>query len=899
MRPPYERPKTSSNVKGSTLRASLLAVVGAAAAFGVALGVRAVLRPGPGAPAAASAAAEAGPPTVLARLRLLLAAHRKIIVLFADDMALSAAEREAADHVARAIYYESRDHAAALEETLAVVAGSPDAGRFSALEDALGFIEADPDLFDADRLAFRETLRSLQQVILADQSLTAIKMHKRISEDLAALDDIEALYDKELKKIFGRFEQRGIVPQRQKWGDYVAKLGRLYQRERIMKDYGTIVPYPHKTEVKDDSREISGRSLPPKTLMLTFDDGPHATYTEEIAAILKQYGVPALFFEIGQNLGSVGNDGRARLGPLADKSKKLVQDGFMLGNHSYHHLHFDKQDDDTLKDEASTTSVLLAALGGGQSHLFRFPYGAHGDTALATLSRLDLRAMAWNIDSRDWADPVPSSIAERVLGQIDSEQRGILLFHDIKERTVKVLPSILDRLVTEGYSFATWDGKEFKVREATAQPSAKAVPTTGYRESWALVVGIDQYTRWPRLEYATRDAAAVRKALTDKLGFEIEHVISLENGGATRTAILDALNRRLGEVKKDDRVFVFFAGHGATRKLTTGRDIGYIVPVDSAPDTVATDAISMTELQASAEALAAKHVLFVMDSCYSGLGLTRGAGSPSFLKDNARRIARQMLTAGGAEQAVADGGPGGHSVFTWTLLQGLAGKADLNGDGYITGTELAAYVAPAVASVSHQTPAFGSLPGSDGGEFVFELPMDTEQLSQDTRQLDPSALALSRKIAESRSQDAGAEQVTVKTLEGDAMQIAPGTPVPIAPRVSAERHNGRGLALYREERYAEAEAEFTEALKLRPDFAHAANNLGFVYYKQEKQEEAVRWFENTIRMDPSRAIAYLNLGDASAKLGDKEKAKKAYRTFLELAPKEDAAARVREVLGRL
>ncbi|MGR6743514.1 hypothetical protein, partial [Aeromonas veronii] len=80
-----------------------------------------------------------------------------------------------------------------------------------------------------------------------------------------------------------------------------------------------------------------------------------------------------------------------------------------------------------------------------------------------------------------------------------------------------------------------------------------------------------------------------------------------------------------------------------------------------------------------------------IDACYSGLGLTRG-GSPAadsnFARTNARRIGRQMMTAGGADQQVADDGPGGHSVFTWTLLQALSGKADLNGDGLITATEL-------------------------------------------------------------------------------------------------------------------------------------------------------------------------------------------------------------------
>ena len=212
---------------------------------------------------------------------------------------------------------------------------------------------------------------------------------------------------------------------------------------------------------------------------------------------------------------------------------------------------------------------------------------------------------------------------------------------------------------------------------------------------------------------------------------------------------------RTAGMKKNDRLFVFFAGHGATRQLSSGRDLGYIVPVDSDPNQIATDAIPMTELQNIAEGVTAKHALFVMDACYSGLGLTRGAGNSNYLRDNAKRVGRQMLTAGGADQLVADGGPNGHSVFTWALLQGLGGKGDLNGDGLITATELAAYVAPAVAATSRQTPAFGSLPGSEGGDFIFELPSETEFLSGETKQLPSEAIALNTKLDAARPRARG------------------------------------------------------------------------------------------------------------------------------------------------
>jgi len=315
----------------------------------------------------------------------------------------------------------------------------------------------------------------------------------------------------------------------------------------------------------------------------------------------------------------------------------------------------------------------LKAISPERAALFRFPYGARNSEGMAALADAHLKSVMWNIDSLDWADPVPSSITNRVLASVDKAGRGIILFHDIHERTVKALPAVLDKLIAEGYQFAGWDGTSFQVAKSTAPAPEKVPVTTGYANSWAVVIGIDDYSKWPKLQYAVRDAQGIRETLIEKFAFAPERVVTLKNGEATRNNILAAFHDKLapGGVQKTDRIFVFFAGHGATRKLSSGRDLGYIVPVDSDPAQFATDAIPMTEIQNIAESLTAKHAFFVMDSCYSGLGLTRGAGSSSFLRDNAKRIGRQMLTAGGGDQLVADGGPNGHSVFTWTLLQGL------------------------------------------------------------------------------------------------------------------------------------------------------------------------------------------------------------------------------------
>lgn len=891
-------------------RKVLYYVIFTVAAAGAAAGSWIVSLKSPSAPAATAPAA--GPAmdvsAIAADLQTMLASYRKIIVLTQDEATLPADERAHANRIGQQLFHENQERIGKVDAALAQLLASNKPGRFDALGTLLDYVESGEGLYDADRLAFRELMQSLLAQVAKDSSLPAIKLHKRISEDLDALAEIERNYEKEIRAVFGRFESRSIVLKREKWDSYVAYLKTLYRRDNILKEYGVVMPYPAKPEAPAPSTpapapvedgEIFGKTLPKKTVVLTFDDGPHRRYSEEIAAILKQYNAPAIFFSVGRNIGTLDAQGKARLNGGADVMRRLKQSGYVLANHSFSHAQLSKQTGDGLKAEILNTDALLRAVDPQRSSLFRFPYGARNREGLQALANAQLKSVMWNIDSLDWADPVPSSIADRVLRTVDKEGRGIILFHDIHERTVKALPAILDRLTAEGYQFAGWDGETFKVSDAAAPAPVQRTAATGYANSWAIVVGIDKYQKWPQLQYAVRDADGVGQLLVQKFGFAPERVITLRNEQATRSGILAAFHDRLahGNLQPNDRIFVFFAGHGATRKLSSGRDLGYIVPVDADPNNLATDAIPMTEIQNIAESLPAKHALFVMDACYSGLGLTRGAANASFLRDNAKRLGRQMLTAGGTDQLVSDGGPNGHSVFTWTLLQGLGGKADLNGDGLITGTELAAYVAPAVSSVSQQTPAFGSLPGSEGGEFVFELPEESEFLNTGTAQLSNDAIALNTRLDAQAS--APAATVVVKDLQGGETRLVAPAAVPVSNQQKAQRANDQGLLLYKEKQYAQAEAQFTEALKLRPNFALAANNLGFVFYKQDRLAEAARWFENAVKMDPSRAIAYMNLGDAYARGGEKEKAKGAYKTYLELAPTGSGAAYAKQQMEKL
>ncbi len=253
-----------------------------------------------------------------------------------------------------------------------------------------------------------------------------------------------------------------------------------------------------------------------------------------------------------------------------------------------------------------------------------------------------------------------------------------------------------------------------------------------YRDSWALIIGINDYIRAPKLRYAINDANEMEKVLVEFYGFKWDKIIKLIDREATKENIMKAFDKLRLSADKDDRVLIFFAGHGITVTLPDGREKGYILPVDGSQDELITSAISTDQLNEISQLIKAKHLFFIMDACYGGLIFARAQPlSPTaldYLEVISTRRARKALTAGGRDQTVLDTGPGGHSVFTFYLIDGLKNMtADLNRDGMITSAELNEYVAPRVTAESNkgQTPEYGILAGDMGGDFVF-IPMSRE-----------------------------------------------------------------------------------------------------------------------------------------------------------------------------
>jgi peptidoglycan/xylan/chitin deacetylase (PgdA/CDA1 family)/TolA-binding protein len=882
------------------------------------------------------APAAGSPAAVAVAMDDSVAAYRKIIVLMDDAGVLDEGNRERVRTAGWILFEKNRDRLDNLEQDLRADLAKRDSPLIAAF---LTRLETNADFRDADKLVFRDVLDGLASVPPAEAPSAPLR--KRIADDVAALDQIQTLYQKESSQIFSGLQTRGMVVHREAWEHYIVFLKKKYNREEILKESQSQLP-PAESRggaAAKSKLEMFGTELPQKTIALTFDDGPHPRYTDQVLAILKKYGLHAVFFEVGKNLGTVSDKNDVTLGPIAAASYRILESGSTLGNHSYSHPVLPKLDHAAFTKEIDSTSALLTYILKSPPVLFRPPYGAANADILAEIQADNMKTVIWNVDSEDWADPVPNSVAQRVITEAEKQHRGIILFHDIHKVGLEALPVVIETLQADGYKFVSWNGTAFAPLNTRGEPAeAAAAPPAAqpYHDSWAAIIGIDDYVNWQKLQYAAHDALGVKDLLIQKYNFKPDHIFTLLNGEATRENILSLLGDKFGNpsmVQREDRVLVFYAGHGATRKLASGRELGYIIPVDAGLTDYEGSAISMTNFQDISEAIPAKHLLFIMDSCYSGLALTRGGGilpSQNYLNEISRREARQMFTAGGADQQVADNGPNGHSVFTWTLLQGLDGRADLNGDGVITATELAAYVAPAVSALSHQTPAFGNLPGTEGGDFIFNLKHETEFLNGDSAQLGDDAIKVNAELEKLRSQmreeqrkneelrkkletaeaqlkqgaQSGAAAISTGSAAGGAAAAAASNPVQSSaavklPSDAAAASNDEGMRLYKEKRYADAAAKFIEASNLQPASALFANNAGFAFYRMGQYDEAVKWFLQTIALDSKRAVAYLNLGDAYVNLQKKAEARDAYEKFLALSPNSKSAPDVREKIKSL
>lgn len=178
----------------------------------------------------------------------------------------------------------------------------------------------------------------------------------------------------------------------------------------------------------------------PKLAALTFDDGPHAVYTEQLLDGLKERGIPVTFFFLGQ---------------CAESNPELVrrayEEGHEIGCHTWSHPDLKKLSDEKIRSQLGRCRELFSSLlGEGNSYLVRPPYGS---TDKRVRAAMDAVGVFWSVDTLDWK----LKDEEQVYRKIISETRdgAIILCHDIHKTTIPAALRAVDTLRMEGYEFVT------------------------------------------------------------------------------------------------------------------------------------------------------------------------------------------------------------------------------------------------------------------------------------------------------------------------------------------------------------------------------------------------------------------------------------------------------------
>lgn len=248
-----------------------------------------------------------------------------------------------------------------------------------------------------------------------------------------------------------------------------------------------------------------------------------------------------------------------------------------------------------------------------------------------------------------------------------------------------------------------------------------------FENSYAIIVGVDDYGTLgvSRLTNAESDARIVERYFRAQR-YKVTPLIGPHIG--TKRNVEEAVRAIAARITARDRFVFFFAGHGLAQRKE-GIDVAYLVVPGGRDKKDPASLISQGDIQKYSLSLdQARHQLFIFDSCYAGLMgqfHTRTAGERMqyeselyLVRDLSARRVRQYLSAGGEDQEVLDNGPGNLSWFTYFLLKGLEpGVVKQRKSGLVTFSELAAYVQALSANPKH-TPAFGSLAGHRGGEFL-------------------------------------------------------------------------------------------------------------------------------------------------------------------------------------
>ena len=448
--------------------------------------------------------------------------------------------------------------------------------------------------------------------------------------------------------------------------------------------------------------------------------------------------------------------------------------------------------------------------------------------------------------------------------------------------------------------------------------------------SYALVVGVSNYQNLPdaqQLPYSNRDAEAIYSVLISPEGgnFPAENVHKLIGSAATLSNIKQNLEEWLpASAKKDDRVLIYFAGHGF---VDPADGTAYLAPYDFRKNDIVHTGYAMSRLSSViGSAIQAKDKILLTDSCHSG------AISPDA---DVQRINQSLsnldkslfsLTASRDRERSFEGKDwgGGHGVFTYYVIEGLKGAADTSHDGIVTADELAEYVHTNVreATQGKQNPTSerasfdpnmllsyvpanvrpGTPPPPKFGTLVFESNMDGVEIL-----IDGQSKGIVNKSAplSMPGLPPGAHIVQGVHIgyepDGPREEVVyPGQEKTVTIRILIQKRRSRAAADHldkalkyyqngQEKNYKAAQGELREAIAIDPNYSQAWLYMGRVSSALFDREDAEKAFRRAIQIDPDYLEARTSLGGMLLDKGDLDEAVRQLNVVTQREPKNAEA----------
>ncbi len=424
--------------------------------------------------------------------------------------------------------------------------------------------------------------------------------------------------------------------------------------------------------------------------------------------------------------------------------------------------------------------------------------------------------------------------------------------------------------------------------ETTTKPAVPPAKVTIPR-SYALVIGISHYQNLPpeaQLKYPDRDADAVYTVLISQQGgqFPPENVHVLKDSDATLKNITDQLENWLpSAAKDDDRVLIYFAGHGF---ISNGAS--YFAPYDLQRDNIPGTAYPLSRLgTVIGSKIHAKWKVLLADACHSG-AITPEADRAQVNQSLLDLTKSLFVVTASRDREQSFEGPGwggGHGIFTYYVVKGLEGEADTNGDGIVSAQELGDYVYANVSQATgqRQHPTFdrgsfdadmllaynpnrvtaAKLPPPTVGTLVIETNMDGVEVMVDGKSVGVVNKANALRLP--------GIQPGIHTIQGNHLgyepdgpreeEVYPGQETTVSLRILIARqrkkaavdHLNRGFEFYNkgyEQHYKQAVEEFKQALQIDPTYSQAALFLGRAYRALYDYDTANQYFKQAVDIDP-------------------------------------------------